>query len=92
MHHDCLKCAEWGFYEMCLLCFCSFMELGWYRSTAGVACEWLQSETYAAGIRQAVATGIDKWQVTMGYLDSNHKPGLNYIIYYVYFMNNIILL
>ena len=48
-------------------------------STAGVACEWLQSETYAAGIRQAVATGIDKWQVTMGYLDSNHKPGLNYI-------------
>ena len=39
--------------------------------------EWLQSEIYAAGIRQAVTSGIDKWQVTKGYLDSKHKEDLN---------------
>ena len=33
---------------------------------ASVACKWLGQVTYATGIHQPVAFGIDKWQETRG--------------------------
>ena len=53
---------------------CKWHIYNWLRQVAidrqvaktSVACKWLGQVTYATGIHQPVASGIDKWQETRG--------------------------